>query len=109
MKLATIQEQAARRVFPAFDLANLLKSTFEPRAGQRICILIDLPDPSQMKDFAFLKNPELTIQANAVNFFHKPLHARVMKELGLHTAKPQFKPPSPFTAKPSFNFEQNAI
>jgi hypothetical protein len=83
MKSATIQEQAARRVFPAFDLATLLKSTFEPREGQRICILIDLPDPSAMKDFKFLKNPELPIQANAVNFFHKPLHARVMKELGL--------------------------
>jgi len=83
MKSATIQEQAARRVFPAFDLATLLKSTFEPREGQRICILIDLPDPAQMKDFAFLKNPELPIQTNAVNFFHKPLHARVMKELGL--------------------------
>ena len=83
MKPATIQEQAARRVFPTFDLATLLKSTFEPRQGQRIAILIDLPDPAQMRDFAFLKNPELTIQANAVNFFHKPLHARVMKELGL--------------------------
>jgi len=83
MKSATIQEQAARRVFPSFDLATLLKSTFEPREGQRICILIDLPDPAQMKDFAFLKNPELPIQSNAVNFFHKPLHARVMKELGL--------------------------
>ena len=83
MKSATIQEQAARRVFPAFDLATLLKSTFAPREGQRICILIDLPDPSQMKDFQFLKNPELPIQANAVNFFHKPLHTRVMKELGL--------------------------
>ena len=83
MKSATIQEQAARRVFPTFDLATLLKSTFAPREGQRICILIDLPDPSQMKDFQFLKNPELPIQANAVNFFHKPLHTRVMKELAL--------------------------
>ena len=83
MKSATIQEQAARRVFPAFDLATLLKSTFAPREGQRICILIDLPDPSRMKNFEFLKNPELPIQANAVNFFHKPLHTRVMKELGL--------------------------
>jgi hypothetical protein len=49
MKSATIQEQAARRVFPAFDLATLLKSTFAPREGQRICILIDLPDPARMK------------------------------------------------------------
>ena len=83
MKSATIQEQAARRVFPTFDLSTLLRSTFAPREGQRICILIDLPDPARMKDFDFLKSSELPIQANAVNFFHKPLHTRVMKELGL--------------------------
>lgn len=83
MNSATIQEQAARRVFPTFDLATLLRSTFAPREGQRICILIDLPDPARMKDFDFLKSPELPIQANAVNFFHKPLHTRVMQELGL--------------------------
>ncbi|PAZ01531.1 MAG: hypothetical protein CAK85_02780, partial [Spartobacteria bacterium AMD-G5] len=83
MKSATIQEQAARRVFPTFDLSTLLKSTFAPREGQRICILIDLPDPARMKDFDFLKSSELPIQANAVNFFHKPLHASVMKDLGL--------------------------
>jgi len=83
MKSVSIQEQAARRVFPSFDLATLLKSTFEPREGQRICILIDLPETSQMKDFEFLKNAELPIQANAVNFFHKPLHDRVLKQLNL--------------------------
>ncbi len=79
----TIQEQAARRTFPAFRLANLLRSTFEPRPGQKICILIDLEDPSEIKNFAFLKNTELPIQRNAVNFFHKPLHAGVLQELGL--------------------------
>ena len=79
----TIQEKAARRTFPPFDLANLLRSTFAPRAGQRICILIDLPDPKRMRDFAFLSETDLPIQRNAVKFFHEPLHARVMKELGL--------------------------
>jgi aminopeptidase len=79
----TIQEKAARRTFPPFDLANLLRSTFAPRAGQRICILIDLPDPKRMREFAFLSETDLPIQRNAVKFFHEPLHARVMKELGL--------------------------
>jgi hypothetical protein len=83
MTKQTIQEKAARRTFPAFDLANLLRSTFAPRAGQRICILIDLPDPKRMRDFAFLSESDLHIQRNAVKFFHEPLHARVMKELGL--------------------------
>ena len=79
----TIPTQAARRVFPAFRLANLLRSTFEPKAGQKICILIDLPDASQIKDFAFLKNSELTIQKNAVNFFYEPLRDGTLAELGL--------------------------
>jgi hypothetical protein len=79
----TIQEQAARRTFPPFSLANLLRGTFEPKPGQRICVLIDLPDTSLAKGFAFLANPELPIQRNAVKFFHEPLHNGVMKELGL--------------------------
>jgi hypothetical protein len=79
----TIQEQAARRTFPPFSLARLLRSTFEPKPGQRICILIDLPDPAQAKGFAFLRNPEFTIQRNAVKFFHEPLHKTVLAELGL--------------------------
>ncbi len=79
----TIQELAARRTFPTFRLTNLLRSTFAPRPGQKICILIDLPDPTQIKDFAFLKNTELTIQRNAVKFFHEALHNGTMDELGL--------------------------
>ena len=79
----TIQEQAARRTFPTFRLTNLLRSTFAPRPGQKICILIDLPDPTQIKDFAFLKNTELTIQRNAVKFFHEALNNGTMDELGL--------------------------
>ena len=83
MKKMTISSLAASRVFPAFRLANLLQSTFAPRAGQKIGILIDLPDPSEIKDFAFLKNPDLTIQRNAVNFFLEPLKESVLEELGL--------------------------
>ena len=79
----TIQEQAARRTFPTFRLTNLLRSTFAPRPGQKICILIDLPEPTQIKDYAFLKNTELTIQRNAVKFFHEALHNGTMDELGL--------------------------
>jgi len=83
MNPLTIPTQAARRIFPTFRLANLLRSTFEPRAGQKICILIDLPDASQIEDFAFLKNSELTIQKNAVKFFFEPLRDGTLAELGL--------------------------
>jgi hypothetical protein len=79
----TIQEQAARRIFPAFHLGKLLRSTFEPRAGQKICILIDLESPSEIQDFAFLKNEKLSIQRNAVKYFFEPLRDGVLAELGL--------------------------
>jgi hypothetical protein len=79
----TIQEQAARRIFPAFHLGKLLRSTFEPRAGQKICILIDLESPSEIQDFAFLKNEKLSIQRNAVKYFYEPLRDGVLAEIGL--------------------------
>ncbi len=69
MSTATIKPTPiARRAiedFPNFDLAKLLETVFDPIQGCRVAILIDLADTSQMKDFAFLSNPELTIQHKA--------------------------------------------
>lgn len=79
----TISEQISARKFPPFSLARLLRGTFQPKAGQKICILIDLENPREIADFAFLKNPALTIQRNAVDHFFKPLHDSVLAELGL--------------------------
>jgi len=79
----TISEQVSARKFPPFSLARLLRGTFEPKAGQRVCILIDLEDPREIKDFAFLKNPALPIQHNAVVHFYEPLRDGVLAELGL--------------------------
>lgn len=83
MKTLTIAERAAARSYPPFSLSRLLKTTFEPRAGQKICILIDLENPTDVRDFAFLQNPDLSIQRNAHEYFYKALHAGVMAELGL--------------------------
>jgi aminopeptidase len=79
----SITEQAATREFPPFDLARLLQTTFQPKPGQKICILIDLEDPKDIKDLRFLQNPDYSIQKNGIEFFHKPLHEKVMKDLGL--------------------------
>ena len=79
----TISEQIAARTFPPFSLSRLLTTTFGPKAGQKIAILIDLEDPKDIKDFGFLKNPDLSIQRNAITYFHEALHAGVMEELGL--------------------------
>jgi aminopeptidase len=79
----TISEQVSARVFPPFSLTRLLKNTFEPKPGQKICILIDLENPSDIVNFKFLQNPDLSIQRNAITYFYEGLRNGAMKELGL--------------------------
>jgi len=83
MNAMTISEQVAARKFPPFSLSRLLKSTFEPAPGQKICILIDLDEPKDIIDFQFLNNPDLSIQRNAVTHIHEGLKNGVLEELGL--------------------------
>ncbi len=75
--------ESSPRTFPEFSLARLLKTVFEPKPGQRIGILIDLADPRQIEGFAFLQDPELTIQRHAHDVFYQGLKQGVMEELGL--------------------------
>ena len=49
--MTPVQTAANGRKFPKFDLARLLGTVFEPTFGRRICILIDLPDLSEAKDY----------------------------------------------------------
>ena len=58
---------ASRRNFAPFSLKRLMETCFGQGSGERLCILIDLPDPKEVKDFAFLDNPRLSIQ----NYGHK--------------------------------------
>jgi hypothetical protein len=57
--------------FPAFSLSHLIKTVFDPHAGERVAILIDLDNPQDIKNFSFLKNPDLTIQKYAYEVFYK--------------------------------------
>ncbi len=75
--------QSATRTFPAFSLSRLLRTVFEPDAGARVAILIDLDEPQQIKDFGFLQNPQLTIQRHAYDVFYQGLKNGVLAELGL--------------------------
>lgn len=83
MTTMTIAEKAAARTFPPFSLTRLLRSTFEPKPGQKVCVLIDLDEPTEVRDFAFLKNPDLSIQRNAITHIYEELHKGTMEELGL--------------------------
>src|SRR5207249_3284086 len=82
MQLTTYPTTTARD-FPPFSLTRLLRTVFQPKGGERVCILIDLDDPRQIKDFAFLRNPELTIQRHAHDVFYQGLRDGGLAELGL--------------------------
>src|SRR3984957_20460099 len=69
--------------FPPFSLSRLLKTVFNPSAGERVAILIDLEDPHGIKDFAFLKNPDLTIQRHAYEYFYLALNTGALHALAL--------------------------
>jgi aminopeptidase len=69
--------------FPPFSLTRLLTTVFQPKGGERVAILIDLDDPAQVKNFAFLKDPALTIQRHAYEVFYQGLQQAGLKEMGL--------------------------
>lgn len=62
---------ASKRIFPPFSLKRLMETCFEKGQGERLCILIDLPDPTEIKDFAFLDNPRLSIQNYGYKVFYQ--------------------------------------
>lgn len=82
MSAPTVQSAADHRHFPKFDLVRLLSSVFEPTQGKRICILIDLPDLALAKDFAFLDDLKLQIQARAHKHFYTGLKEGGLAALG---------------------------
>lgn len=69
--------------FPPFNLTRLLTTVFAPKPGERVAILIDLPDPRQIRDFAFLKDEKLTIQRKAHDVFYQGLKKGGLAELNL--------------------------
>jgi aminopeptidase len=73
---------ATARTFPPFSLTRLLSTVFAPKGGERVAILIDLPEPEAVTDFRFLKDPALTIQRHAYEVFYQGLKGGAAKELG---------------------------
>ncbi len=72
---------AIPQTFPPFSLSRLLTTVFQPKGGERVAILIDLENPRDVTDFAFLKNPELSIQRHAYEVFYQGLKEGGAKEL----------------------------
>ncbi len=69
--------------FPPFSLTRLMSTVFEPTEGCRLCILIDLENPEDIKDFKFLNDPELTIQKHAHDVFYQGFKKGALEELGM--------------------------
>lgn len=78
-----IESSSLTRTFPLFSLSRLLRTVFEPAAGEKVCILIDLPRPEEVGGFRFLQDPALSIQRNAHRYFYEGLHQGVLGELDL--------------------------
>ena len=74
---------AGERTFPAFDLCKLLHTVFDPISGCRVALLIDLDDPAEAKDFAFLQKDGYPVQKKAYEVFYRGLHDGAMAKLGL--------------------------
>lgn len=73
----------SNRIFPPFSLTRLLTTVFQPKGGERVALLIDLKDPTEVINFAFLKDPGLTIQSHAYNVFYRGLKEGALKTLGM--------------------------
>ena len=82
-KVTAVNSSSAATGFPAFDLVRLLRTVFDPKPGQRIGILIDLPEPGGVKGFAFLEDSSLSIQRHAHDVFYRGLREGGLSALGL--------------------------
>ena len=72
---------ASKRTFPPFSLKRLMETSFGHGSGERLCILIDLPDPQEVKDFAFLENPRLSIQNYGYTVFYEGFRKGGLEEM----------------------------
>jgi aminopeptidase len=66
-----------------FDLKRLLCTVFDPKPGERIGLLVDLPEPEKLPELPFLSDPRLEPQKNGYQFFFLGLQGGLSKELGL--------------------------
>ena len=73
----------AKRIYPEFSLNRLLGTVFAPEGGEKVAILIDLEDPSKVKDFGFLENKNLSIQRHAFETFYQVFERGELEDLGL--------------------------
>ncbi|HAQ57985.1 MAG TPA: hypothetical protein DCR32_03060 [Opitutae bacterium] len=72
---------ANKRTFSPFSLTRLLTTCFGTGNGERVCILIDLPNPADIKDFSFLEDETLSIQNYGYETFYQGFKAGGLKAM----------------------------
>lgn len=72
---------ARTRTYAPFSLQRLMETCFGQGSGEKLCILIDLPDPREVKDFAFLENPRLSIQNYGYKVFYQGFQNGGLEEM----------------------------
>ena len=72
---------ASLRTFDPFSLTRLLTKSFGSGTGERVCVLIDLPNPEDIKDYAFLNDETLSIQNYGYEVFYKGFQNGALEEM----------------------------
>ena len=62
---------ANERTFAPFSLSRLLTTCFGRGNGEKVCILIDQPNPADREDFNLLEDETRSIQNYAHEVFYK--------------------------------------
>lgn len=72
---------ANERTFAPFSLTRLLTTCFGCGNGEKVCILIDLPNPADIEDFKFLEDETLSIQNYGHEVFYKGFQSGALEEM----------------------------
>lgn len=82
--MTTYQTLQGERTFPEFNLKKLLSTVFDPIENCKMCMLIDLDDPANLKDFAYLQMEGYPVQKKAHEIFYRAFHEEgLLEQLGL--------------------------
>lgn len=83
MTSSTLKTSKREMNYPPFNLKELLHTIFRPKKGEKVCILIDLDQTSDIKNLKFLKNSKYAPQKKAYEIFYQGIKNVVGKEMGL--------------------------
>lgn len=83
MQTSSLASKRALPKFPPFDLDRLMETVFAPQPGEKLCVLIDLDNPQDVKDFHFLKNSKNAVQKRAHDVFYQGLRNGLMQKYKL--------------------------